>query len=511
MARESQKLNTDLFFGPDPSPDRWLTLLDTVTSWAPRAAPRQLERDSDADWNGQRESWTASRRQELANRCAGDASFAWSLYGDNAALLAAREPHYVKVSVILPAPEIEPGEWLRRLLNSLADSPPLKLAMLLDPDSLEDSKLMLQGPERLTDIPPIFYLDHSTMALLGGPQRLRHAPVDVEDVPGGLLFRVRPPFGPPSPASRANTKAMRAYLGISARTPLSLIAGGDTEAPTGVAQWSLVQWWPGPADGRLAACHAIAPDDIWSVGEAGLTVHWDGGDWSVVETSAATSFSALWGLEGGSLWAAGEHGQIHNWDGADWIPTSHSGNQDITGLWGSAPDNIFAVGGDGMIAHWNGRAWAQMPRITRGALAAIAGTNPQDAWAVGEAGTLVHWNGEQWSTVNCPVQLDLHAIYASPSGEVWAVGDQGCLLNLRNGSSTRVDSGTVATLRAVFARDSSDIWVAGNDCTIRHWNGHAWTQIESDTNETLSGIAEAGDDGVWVVGTRATILQLVSV
>ena len=106
MSMQSRKLRAELCFRPAPLPEQWLKVLHLVCEWEPRIVPRTVERLSDRDWKGQREPWTDAHWEQLAQRCAAETPTAWSLFGDHAALLVAREPLYVKLSVVVKPPTV---------------------------------------------------------------------------------------------------------------------------------------------------------------------------------------------------------------------------------------------------------------------------------------------------------------------------------------------------------------------------------------------------------------------
>src|SRR5579883_599496 len=100
MARASQpeRLRVELWFRPDPSPERWRRVLAAVGAWEPRVAPREVERSSDADAPSRAEPWSEARLDELCRRCAIAEPLAWTLLGDEGAVQVAREPLQLKRS-----------------------------------------------------------------------------------------------------------------------------------------------------------------------------------------------------------------------------------------------------------------------------------------------------------------------------------------------------------------------------------------------------------------------------
>ncbi len=506
----NQTLRVELCFRPNPFAARWLQVLPVVWAWEPRVKPSRLERLSDAEFSGRPEPWTEAFAEELARRCASEPPLAWMLFGEEGALRVAHEGSYVKLSVILTPPPVELASWFLRLIELFPEEQRPALAMLFDPESKQDGELIMQGLDQLFDVPPLFYIDGQAATQLGGLERMKNAPVDVREAPGGLMFLVRPPIGRALPQDREQAKAMRSYLGLSSRTPLSLLEDEHQDTPVGEQRWNLVQWWATGTEGYLAAGWSAAVDNAWAVGEAGTIVHWDGNDWSAADEVSTKILSAIWGADERNVFTVGEAGEVLRWDGKSWSRSDNPVGAWLYGVWGNGSGQVFAVGAEGTLLRWDGLAWSALPSVTSRALFAISGVGSA-AWAVGEAGTLLRWDGVEWSSAESPTDAALHGVYALSPDEAWAVGVGGCVLRLQGGVWSQVESGTSFNLSAVFARANDDVWVAGDNCTLRHWNGLRWNQIESDTHEALMGLCEAGDEGVWAFGSEAIILLVTPI
>src|SRR4051794_29874522 len=115
--------------------------------------------------------------------------------------------------------------------------------------------------------------------------------------------------------------------------PLALRCDLATCAPVSVPQVGAV--------GRLRGIKAFAQDDVWAVGDTGngtLVVHWSGAGWSVVPSPNPDPFvnvlDAVGGVAGNDLWAVGHQSRnkadtgvppgtrtlsLH-WNGTNWSP-----------------------------------------------------------------------------------------------------------------------------------------------------------------------------------------------
>jgi hypothetical protein len=175
--------------------------------------------------------------------------------------------------------------------------------------------------------------------------------------------------------------------------------------------------------GRLRGIKAFAQDDVWAAGDSGnmtLVVHWDGAGWSVVPSPNPDPFVnvlySVGGVASNDLWAVGHQSRNRadtgvppgtrtlamHWNGMNWSPvdTPNVGdNNSLSGVTATGPAAVTAVGtfedvsGGGAVARtlgarWNGSNWATLATPNVGtadnllrAVAPIPGT--ADVWAVG--------------------------------------------------------------------------------------------------------------------------------
>jgi hypothetical protein len=226
-----------------------------------------------------------------------------------------------------------------------------------------------------------------------------------------------------------------------------------------ILHWDGAQWdrIPAPHVGKnsniLHGVAAIAPDDVWAVGEMftskGLVLHWDGARWDVVPTPGfgqVTTFVGVEALASDDVWVIGASTNAFflHWDGATWTTVPAVAGQPVPFAMGLiSPDDAWAVGVSSdfktTTQHWDGSAWTAVPSPNVGsftnALTGVAGVATDDVWAVGSfydfsrilTRTMVqHWDGRRWSVVDTP-DIDastntLQAVTVTPDRHVWAAG-----------------------------------------------------------------------------------------
>ncbi len=315
---------------------------------------------------------------------------------------------------------------------------------------------------------------------------------------------------------------------ISGATARSAPAAPSTptaaQDPTGAGcqPWTLV-FPPNPRTHHyLRDIDALAPNDIWAVGEyyddnnytpdTALVMHWDGTQWAIMPTPPTAGRPSLNGVAAiapDDVWAVGYCGGCAfssltmHWDGVQWtrIPSPDPpGYVQLNDVVAFAPNNVWAVGAnDGghstVVMNWDGTAWSIVPSPNGGmfgddnVLTSVSATSPNDIWAVGyiypKGGTpttlTIHWNGGQWALVPSPnpgnYSRALYGVSALASNDVWAVGSYSYNLG--------------ETYLPLFL----------------HWNGTQWQHVQSpefpDYN-VLRAVHAISPNDVWAVGTNAT-------
>lgn len=223
-----------------------------------------------------------------------------------------------------------------------------------------------------------------------------------------------------------------------------------------------------PSPGRetyLRSVSAVAPNDVWAVGEYStrgwyrggtLILHYDGSEWSRVPSPAPGRYASLWDVDAVSAteaWAVGyftgpsgqrNHPLALRWDGTEWkrrrIGLDFPKSQTIFGLDAVSSEDIWAVGAGAngaLVLHFDGMGWSKVefPR-TRGSerLNEVAAT-ATDAWAVGHRFVLrpyetviplAGWFSDgAWKHVSYEGDKygDFDAVTLDDAGGAWAVGE----------------------------------------------------------------------------------------
>ena len=241
------------------------------------------------------------------------------------------------------------------------------------------------------------------------------------------------------------------------------------------AHWSVTSGTAVGTGSKLYDVAALAATDVWAAGsffspatnnwEQPLVEHWNGASWSVVPSPSIGTSSVLRGvaaLAPNDIWAVGDtyttqyQTLVLHWDGTNWSRVSSPnvgpyGNAlyRVTAL---AANDIWAVGeannsGSTLTLHWDGARWSVIPSPNSdnlyNILLDVAAVSSDDIWAVGrstyaipvgedeeyhDVALLMHWDGAHWSLVASaqPNTSDnrRNGVTTLPDGTAWVVGSR---------------------------------------------------------------------------------------
>ena len=224
------------------------------------------------------------------------------------------------------------------------------------------------------------------------------------------------------------------------RSPLSIAAGlrevwGATSndvwavGDQGTAlHWDGAAWTPVSTGvtSILWAVSGTATNDVWAVGDGGA-IHWNGTAWAAspgfpIPPPEVNFRGDVWAVAPNDVWVVGNRNLLTRFDGSNWTTTPVSADitHSLFGVW-SDGSNAWAVGEGDQIQKFSGGAWT----IIQGAGGSSLGfvnvmSRGLDVWVVGQS--IVH------SASGGPFQVDPDALPATFDGlwltaaHVWAAG-----------------------------------------------------------------------------------------
>jgi hypothetical protein len=198
-----------------------------------------------------------------------------------------------------------------------------------------------------------------------------------------------------------------------------------------------------PGTGVVFGIWGASADDVWAVGGqfggggGGFAWHYDGSTWTADETAPndITLFKNN-GRNASDMWIVGEAGTTVHWDGGaltrEDVPTDAS----FFSI-GCSSARCLAVGGEvgrGVVYENEGSGWNSARKDDSQELRGACVASDTSASAVGNSGVLMdRSDADGWLMQDAVTNLGLHACWIDPGGGAWAVGGKFDDLPLRDG------------------------------------------------------------------------------
>jgi hypothetical protein len=169
-------------------------------------------------------------------------------------------------------------------------------------------------------------------------------------------------------------------------------------------------------NGPLHSSWGTSSSDMYSVGDGGTILHFDGTAWTKMVTGTTKNLYSIWGTSGQNIWAAGwdiNHAtsEILHYDGTSWQENILAVNGEgykwgLGEVWAcdSAGHAITFVSGSQLFRKTDASMWREDDsdrignRYTDGGYIGVGvrGNSSNDLIAAGNSGFIAHWNGRSW-------------------------------------------------------------------------------------------------------------------
>jgi hypothetical protein len=263
-----------------------------------------------------------------------------------------------------------------------------------------------------------------------------------------------------------------------------------------------------------------APDDLYAVGGSpegdGVMMHFDGSTWSPVTLPGGTPLlNWVHAFGPNDIFSVGNGGTVIRYDGTSWTTIDSGVDRNLWGVWGASPDDVWAVGGNGMedgqatIIRFDGSTWSPvtMPTLERPRVFAwfkVWGTSASDVWIVGQRGAVVHWDGSALTEHLVGADQDLISLWGTGPDNVVAIGGRGNgIVAAWDGTSWRSESlAPLLGLNGIWMRDDGKAHVVGlrGTTAILDVATFDYEEIYADTMLDLHAIYAVGGSPLVAVG-----------
>ncbi|MBN2493089.1 MAG: hypothetical protein JXR96_00755 [Deltaproteobacteria bacterium] len=270
---------------------------------------------------------------------------------------------------------------------------------------------------------------------------------------------------------------------------------------------------PLPQGNTLRGVDGISDSDLWAVGEGGMILHWNGTNWTIVESGVRESLADVWVTSADDAWAVGTDGTVLHWDGAGWSPVSTGFDDHFEAVAADGQGRVWIAGREGMLCR-DGGVWSQ--DTSHSALQDIWLRSPDEVWAVG-SGTIIRFDGQRWNELDSglDVQPLLSGVWGASGDDVWVVGDyhnqydEATILHWDGAQLSRVASHTGGGLQGVWGTGADDVLAGGNGGTVVHWDGTSWQDISGGCGGAGAHLYATGGGASqpWFVGNSGQMCR----
>lgn len=291
---------------------------------------------------------------------------------------------------------------------------------------------------------------------------------------------------------------------------LVLPFGASAAGPDG---WTWVYQNPLPSGHQLNATSAGSATAVWSVGDYGTILFWNGTTLTEQASNTTNNLYGVSALDANNVWAVGEAGTIltttnggTTWTRVSPSPTSY----DLLSVTAAATNSVWAAGGydgfnDSVIVYYNGTTWSRQLEQATGGFTDIFALNTNQVWAVSGWTWYTSNGGATWTMINDGSVDAPYQVSAVATNNVYAIAWDGTILR-----STSAIGGTTWTRllsgqdwpAGLYALNATHIYFVGWNGTIRMYNGTTWTNHTSGTTNDIYDVDATATNRVFSCGDQ---------
>lgn len=182
----------------------------------------------------------------------------------------------------------------------------------------------------------------------------------------------------------------------------------------------------------------VSETDGYIVGNGGIVIHFDGSSWSTVDVGTTEDLNAISFFDANSGWVVGVGGITIKFSSGVWTIETTDNTNDLTDVFAINPINVWACGKSKTVVHFDGAAWIS-EEIGSKDYYSIWFVNEDNGYVVGKSGKIFHFNGTEWIEQVSGTTKDLYSLSFS-DGIGYAVGKSGTML-MFNGEWVTMASG----------------------------------------------------------------------
>ncbi len=235
--------------------------------------------------------------------------------------------------------------------------------------------------------------------------------------------------------------------------------------------------------------------------------HFDGENWNLLYEELGinerlSSFYAVWALSESDLYAAGRDGLLAHYDGSEWTEIETETGFDLNDIWAASGSDIFVVGDGGVILYFNGVLWKELQSKTTSDLNAVWGVSENSVYAAGD-NILLHYENKKWNVVDTGYPRDFRSVWASSDTDIYIGSNYSYLLHFDGASWSEMIIPYPAV--DIWGSSASDVFLAFPTWYCYHYDGASWSDMY--IGHSLTSLSGTSSTDVYGVSEYGRILH----
>ena len=294
---------------------------------------------------------------------------------------------------------------------------------------------------------------------------------------------------------------------LTLKADTNITATFDTQSctPDGIC-WEA----PLPFGFDLRDVWAIAPDDVWAVGNGGSIVHYDGQAWTRKNSGTTQDLEGVWARSKSEIWvAAGANGLMLKGDGNTFTPmrVSTTEARRTTSVWGTADRMFVGIYGPN-VYRYDGTTFMMqsLPIRATAQVLGVTGSSNANVWAYGSENALARTtNGTNWTAVEVATY---NGLWATSNTEAYLVTVDGKFKRSTNGvtPASLASLPVLNSISSLWGTAANSLFTSGPVGMFFRWDGTKWNSHDAGVPTYGFGrVHGTSATDVWGVGLRGVI------
>jgi hypothetical protein len=258
---------------------------------------------------------------------------------------------------------------------------------------------------------------------------------------------------------------------------LFFVGCGEPDPDEPAAGWQ--QAFAAEEAGWVMSVAGSSASNVYAVGgepEAGRLWHFDGQAWEEAGLPESTELlNWVHVFDDGTPIVVGNSGVVLRREAGDWVAEQTPTEEDLWGVWGADPSDMWAVGGDGrtegaaVVLRFEGDQWQEVPvpdleRPNVRAFFKVWGTSSDNVYMVGQRGAVLRFDGDELTEELVGTSVDLISLWGTSADNIVLVGGRsnGVVVHF-DGDGWRVgQQAPLSGINGVWMVEPGEAWVGGN-------------------------------------------------